>query len=62
MAVKTVEYLQLNKSLLQKVTEADFSQPARRPLKTNLIINKARNELGFVPVSFEEGLKKTFST
>lgn len=62
VACKTADYLQLDKSLLQKVTEADFSQPAKRPLQTNLIIDKAKNELGFNPVSFEEGLKSTFSS
>jgi dTDP-4-dehydrorhamnose reductase len=61
MAVKTAEYLGLNKTLIQKATAASFSQPARRPLKTGFIIDKARNELGFEPLSFEEGLKKTFT-
>lgn len=60
MAIKTAEYLKLDPSVLHKVTAASFSQPARRPLKTGLIIDKARKELGYEPVSFEEGLKKTF--
>ena len=61
MAIKTAEYLKLNSSLIKKVTAASFSQPAKRPLKTGFIINKARKELGYEPLSFEEGLKKTFS-
>ena len=60
MAIKTAEHLHLNSSVLKKVTAASFSQPARRPLKTGFIIEKARNELGYEPVSFDEGLKKTF--
>ncbi|MBK7679771.1 MAG: SDR family oxidoreductase [Chitinophagaceae bacterium] len=60
VACKTADYLGLDKSLLQKVTAENFSQPARRPLKTNLIIEKARKELGFNPLSFEDGLKSTF--
>jgi len=60
VACKTADYLGLDKSLLQKVTAENFSQPARRPLKTNLIIEKARKELGFNPLSFETGLKSTF--
>jgi dTDP-4-dehydrorhamnose reductase len=47
--------------LIKKVTAAIFKQPAKRPLKTGLIIDKARKELGYEPISFEEGLKKTFS-
>ena len=61
MAIKTAEYLKLDSSLIKKVTAANFSQPAKRPLKTGFIIDKARNELGYEPISFEEGLKKTFS-
>jgi len=30
-------------------------------LKTGFIIDKARKELGYEPISFEEGLRKTFS-
>jgi len=61
MAIRTADYLQLDSSLLKRVTAASFSQPAKRPLKTGFIIDKARKELGFEPISFEEGLKKTFS-
>jgi len=60
MACRTADHLNLNKSLLKKVTAADFSQAARRPLKTGFIIDKARRELGYAPISFEEGLAKTF--
>lgn len=61
MACAVADYFQLNKLLIKKVTEVDFSQPARRPLKTGLIIDKARLELDFQPLDFKEGLKKTFS-
>ncbi len=60
MACKAADYLGLNKSLIKKVTAASFSQPAKRPLKTGFIIDKARKQLGFEPIPFEEGLKKTF--
>ncbi|MEO8404935.1 MAG: SDR family oxidoreductase [Chitinophagaceae bacterium] len=60
MAIKAAEYLQLNTSLIKRVTAADFSQPAKRPAKTGFVIEKARKELGYKPISFEEGLKKTF--
>ena len=61
MAIKTAEHLELDSSVLKKVTAASFTQPAKRPLKTGLIIDKARKELGFEPLTFEEGLKRTFS-
>jgi dTDP-4-dehydrorhamnose reductase len=60
MAIKTAEHLQLNSSVLKKVTAASFTQSARRPLKTGFIIDKAKAELGYEPLSFEEGLEKTF--
>ncbi len=61
MACKTAGFLGLDKTLIHRVSAADFSQPAKRPARTGLVIDKARNELGFEPISFEEGLKKTFS-
>jgi len=60
MAIKTAVHLKLDSSVIRKVTAASFSQPAKRPLKTGFIIDKARNELGYEPLGFEEGLKKTF--
>lgn len=61
MAIQTADYLGLDKSLLQKVTAADFTQPAKRPPKTGFNIEKAKKQLGYQPLSFEEGLVKTFS-
>ncbi|HMK25089.1 MAG TPA: sugar nucleotide-binding protein [Chitinophagaceae bacterium] len=61
MACKVADHLGLKRSLIKKVTAADFSQPAKRPPKTGFAIDKARKKLGFHPVSFEEGLKRTFS-
>lgn len=61
MAFKVADYLGLNKSLIKKVTAANFSQPAKRPPKTGFVIDKAKKKLGFHPVSFEEGIRRTFS-
>lgn len=61
MACKVADHLGLDKSLLKKVTAADFSQPAKRPPKTGFVIDKAKKKLGFHPVSFEEGIRRTFS-
>jgi dTDP-4-dehydrorhamnose reductase len=60
MAVRTAEYLGLDKSLIKRVTARDFSQPARRPPRTGFVIDKAKRKLGFRPMTFEEGLRKTF--
>ena len=60
MAIKTAEHLKLDSSVLKKVTAASFSQPARRPPKTGFVIDKARKQLGYEPLSFDEGLRKTF--
>lgn len=61
MACKVADHLGLNKSLIKKVTAENFSQPAKRPLKTGFVIDKAKKKLGFHPVSFEEGMQRTFS-
>lgn len=61
IALQTADYFQLDKTKIEKVDAATFSQPGRRPLKTGLMIEKAGKELGFEPVSFEEGLKLMMS-
>jgi dTDP-4-dehydrorhamnose reductase len=61
MACRAADHLGLDKGLIKRVTAADFSQPARRPLRTGFDISKARTDLDFEPVSFEEGLRKMFS-
>jgi dTDP-4-dehydrorhamnose reductase len=57
MAMKTCEFFDLDKSLITKVDGSTFSQTAKRPPKTGFILDKARRELGYEPVSFEEGIK-----
>lgn len=61
MAILTAEYLEADKSFIKELNAGNFSQPARRPLNTNLVIDKAKRILNYKPLSFEEGLKKTFS-
>lgn len=60
MACSAANYLGLNQTLIKEATKKNFTQPAKRPLKTGFIIDKAKIELGFTPVSFTEGLHKTF--
>lgn len=57
MAIATADYFGLDKSLINETDGSKFSQPARRPPKTGFIIDKARTELGYEPLSFAEGIK-----
>jgi dTDP-4-dehydrorhamnose reductase len=56
IAMKTADFFKLNKSLIKATDSNTFKQPARRPLITGFIIEKARTELGYEPHSFEEGI------
>lgn len=60
MACTVADYLKLDKKGINKVTRETFPQGALRPLKTGFDISKARKLLGYEPISFKEGLKKTF--
>lgn len=60
MACKAADHLGLDRSLIKRVTAATWPQLAKRPLKTGFNISKARKNLAYNPVSFEEGLVKTF--
>jgi dTDP-4-dehydrorhamnose reductase len=57
VAIKTADVFGLDKSLVEKVDAATFTQPARRPAKTGFNIEKAKRELGYTPLSFEEALR-----
>lgn len=56
IAIRTAAFFQLDQSLIKATDSTKFVQPAKRPLKTGFIIDKARKELGYEPHSFEEGL------
>lgn len=57
MAIKVRDYFDLDGSLISRADSSTFSQPAKRPLKTGFIIDKARNDLGYEPHSFDEGIE-----
>lgn len=57
IALRTAEYFGLDKKLIQETDSMAFKQPARRPLKTGFIIEKAKKNLGYAPHSFKEGLE-----
>lgn len=56
IALKTAAKYNLDAGKIVKVDAATFKQPGRRPMKTGFVIEKARKDLGFEPISFEEGL------
>ena len=56
MALKTAAFYKLDSSLMTKVDASSFSQPGRRPLKTGFNISKAKDQLGYEPISFDEAL------
>lgn len=60
LAVMVANTLQLDASLIEKVTADTFKEPAKRPPKTGFIITKAVKELGYVPMKLEDGLKHAF--
>ena len=56
IAIKTAEYFQLDKSLINPTDSNTFKQTAERPLKTGFDISKAKERLGYQPHTFSEGL------
>lgn len=60
IAIQVADYFGLDKSLMERVNADTFTQPARRPLKTGFLIDKAERELGYQPVSFVEGIRRIY--
>ena len=60
MALMVARFFNAHEKLLVPADRESFKQPALRPLKTGFDITKAKRELGYQPVTFSEGLKKTF--
>ena len=56
MAIKTANYFHLDKTLIQQADSNTFTQKAKRPPRTGFKIQKAIDELGYIPHSFEEGI------
>ena len=57
MAQMTADYFKLDKSLITRTDSSRFKQPARRPLETGFNIEKAKQELGYQPRTFAEGIR-----
>jgi len=59
-ACDAVTLNKLDAALISPIKEGDLIAPAKRPKITGFNLDKARRELGYEPVSFTEGLQKTF--
>ena len=57
LANVVADYYGLDKTLIKPSKSADIKQPAKRPPITGFIIDKAKNDLGYNPHSFTEGIK-----
>ena len=56
MAMRTAEFFKLDKSLINETDGSKFKQRAKRPPKTGFILDKAKEVLGYKPVTFEQGI------
>lgn len=56
LVAAVADFWELDKSLIQAISSDTLSQAAPRPARTGFILDKARNELGYQPHSFTEGL------
>jgi len=54
--LRIADYFNLDKKLITPIITEELKQPARRPLKSGLIILKAETELGYKPHSIIESL------
>ena len=61
MAITTANTLGLDASLIENVTSETFPKPVLRAKRSGLKSDKAIRELNYIPVSFAEGVRLTFS-
>ena len=61
-ACKATAFNGLDTSLIAPILEGDLLAPAKRPKRTGFELTKAKNGLGYEPVDFLEGLRKTFAS
>ncbi len=57
LVYRVADFFKLDKSYIHPVTSAELNQPARRPLRTGFILDKAIRELDYKPHSLAEGLE-----
>ena len=57
MALQTADFFNLDRGLIVRTDSTKFTQPARRPLETGLVIGKAKRVLGYQPHTFKQGIE-----
>lgn len=57
LVYKVADFWKLDKSLVSPSKSNTLNQPAKRPPRTGLIIDKAKKDLGYAPHTFEQGLE-----
>ncbi|HUR12419.1 MAG TPA: SDR family oxidoreductase [Flavitalea sp.] len=60
MSLQVAQLLQLDVSLIEQVDGNTFTQCGERPKKTGFVIDKAKKQLGFEPISFNEAINRMF--
>lgn len=53
---RVADFYGYDKSIISPITSSSLNQAAKRPPKTGFVLDKAINDLGYSPCSFEEGL------
>ena len=54
---RVADHYKLPKNIINPISSESLKQPAKRPPKTQLTLEKSRNILGYIPRSFAEGLE-----
>lgn len=54
---RVADFYKLDSSIVSPIKSLSLNQAAKRPPVTGFILDKAVNDLGYNPVSFEEGLR-----
>jgi len=57
IAYTVADYFKLDKQYIQPITTAELNQAAARPLRTGFVIDKAKQELDYLPHTLLEGLE-----
>lgn len=57
LVYRVADFFGLDKAIVTSVKSNTLNQPAKRPPRTGFVLDKAMNELGYNPRSFEEGLE-----
>ncbi|MBN8837709.1 MAG: SDR family oxidoreductase [Sphingobacteriia bacterium] len=60
MALTVADMLNLDKELIEGVDAVTFKEPVQRAKRSGLTIDRAREVLGYCPLTFEEGVRRTF--